>query len=47
MVDGIQIRVGFKGKMQLPWLMIWREYIEGGEVVFASVMFNSRNWIGR
>jgi hypothetical protein len=40
-------RFGFKGKHQLPLFMIWDEYWEDGKVVFARVVFNSMNWIGR
>lgn len=40
------LRFGFRGKNQLPLFMIWREYWENGEVVYAIVVFNSRNWIG-
>ncbi len=41
-----KIRFGFKGRDQLPLFMVWREYIEDGEVFFAKVLFNSRDWIG-
>jgi len=39
-------RFGFKGKRQHPLFMIWREYIENGQVVYARVLFNSMGWIG-
>jgi hypothetical protein len=39
MSDGSRIRFGFKGKNQLPWFMIWREYWVDGDVVFARVLF--------
>lgn len=41
-----KIRCGFKGKNQLPLFMVWKEYIENGEVVFAKVSFNSRDRFG-
>jgi hypothetical protein len=41
-----KIRFGFKGKDQLPLFMVWKEYWEGGEVVFAKVLFSSLDWIG-
>jgi hypothetical protein len=41
-----RIRFGFKGRDKLPIFMIWKEYYEGGEFVYASVIFNSMNWIG-
>lgn len=34
-----KLRIGFKGKNQLPWVLIWREYWRGDEVVFARVLF--------
>lgn len=39
MISGTRLRIGFKGQNQLPWVMIWREYWECGEVVFARVLF--------
>jgi hypothetical protein len=41
-----RLRFGFKSKHQLPLLMVWREYWHGGDVVHATVLFNSRRWIG-
>ncbi len=41
-----KIRFGFRSKRQLPLFMIWKEYWECGEVTFASVLFNSMDWIG-
>lgn len=41
------IRVGFKGRNQLPLLMIWREYWYGGEVVGGDVIFNTMNLFRR
>lgn len=46
---------GFKSKTQLPLFMVWREYrtcsfsrcrCDGSCVEFATVLFNSRDWIG-
>ncbi len=34
-----KVRFGFKSKSQLPLFMIWREWWEDGEVVFAEVIF--------
>lgn len=34
-----RIRIGFKSKTQAPLFMIWKEFIENGEVVFAKVLF--------
>jgi len=42
----IRRRWGFKSKKQLPLFMIWDEEWHEGEVVFAWVIFNSRDWIG-
>ena len=39
MRDGTKLRIGFKGRNQLPWVLVWREYWEDGEVVFARVLF--------
>jgi len=39
-------RWGFKGKNQIPLFMIWDEYWDEGEVTYARVVFNSRDWIG-
>ncbi|QGZ14096.1 hypothetical protein PP939_gp233 [Rhizobium phage RL38J1] len=47
MIDGIQLRIGFKSKRQLPWLMVWKEEWQNGEVVHAWVVFNSMDLIGR
>ncbi len=33
-----RLRFGFKGQHQIPLFMIWREYIENDEVVFAEVL---------
>lgn len=41
-----KIKYGFKSKNQLPLFMIWREYRERNKVVFAEVLFNSKDWIG-
>lgn len=42
-----KVRWGFKSKKQLPLFMVWREfYDESGDVEHASVLFNSRDWIG-
>jgi hypothetical protein len=35
-----KIRFGFKGKNQLSWFMVWREYWSKDEVVFAKVLFS-------
>lgn len=34
-----KIRFGFKGKNQLPLFMIWKEFSDGAEVVFAHILF--------
>ncbi|PYY28324.1 hypothetical protein [Paenibacillus illinoisensis] len=34
-----KIRFGFKSKNQLPLFMVWREWNENGETVFAKVLF--------
>ena len=39
-------RWGFKSKKQLPLFMIWKEEWHNGEVSFAWVIFNSKDWIG-
>lgn len=39
-------RWGFKSKNQLPLFMVWREHWIDGDVVYADVIFNSRDWIG-
>jgi len=39
-------RFGFKSKTQLPLFMVWDEFWENGEIVHATVRFNSRDWIG-
>ncbi len=41
-----KVRWGFKSKTQLPLFMVWREYRVAGEVQYATVMFNSTNWVG-
>lgn len=42
-----RVRWGFKSKTQLPLFMVWREYFDDhGEVVHASVLFTTRDWIG-
>ncbi len=40
------IRCGIKGKNQGPLFMVWKEYLEDGEVIHATVLFNSRDWCG-
>jgi hypothetical protein len=35
-----RIRITFKGKNQLPWIMVIREYWEDGEVVYAEVLWS-------
>jgi hypothetical protein len=42
----IKRRWGFKSKKQLPLFMVWDEEWQDGDVVFAWVIFNSRDWIG-
>jgi hypothetical protein len=32
-------RFGFRSKYQMPIFMVWREYWEYGEMVFAKVIF--------
>ena len=39
-------RWGFKSKTQLPLFMVWEEEWFDGEVIFGTVLFNSRDWIG-
>ena len=39
-------RWGFKSKNQLPLFMIWEEEWFDGEVIYGTVLFNSRDWIG-
>ena len=40
-MSGLQtrLRVGFRSKTQWDYFMVWREYIENGEVVCAEVLF--------
>lgn len=38
-------RWAFKSKKQLPLFMVWDEYWHDGEVEYASVVFNTANWI--
>jgi hypothetical protein len=41
------LRWGFKSHNQLSLFLLWEERVdEFGEVEFASVIFDSRNWIG-
>jgi hypothetical protein len=46
MIDGRQYRIGFKSKQQAPLFMLWCEDWHGGEIMHASVLINSRDWIG-
>ena len=39
-------RWGFRSKNQLPLFLIWEELWYGDEIVHATVIFNSRDWIG-
>lgn len=42
-----RIKWGFKSQIQLPLLMVWREYYDDwGDVEYAEVLFNSWQWIG-
>lgn len=35
-----RLRIGFKGKRQMPLFMIWREYFDpSGEMYYAEVVF--------
>ena len=34
-----RIRFGFKSKTQAPFFMLWREFWENGEVVYADTIF--------
>jgi hypothetical protein len=34
-----RIRFGFRSKYQMPLFMIWREYWQEEEIVFAEVIF--------
>ena len=36
-----KLRFGFKGKDQLPLFMIWREWLDMGEVIHADVLFTT------
>lgn len=38
-------RWGFKSKNQLALFMVWREWWHDGEVIYAEVLFTSRDWI--
>jgi hypothetical protein len=44
--NGNIIRWGFKSKNQLSLFMIWEEEWSNNEVIFAWVLFNSRDVIG-
>ncbi len=39
-------KFGFRSATQLPLFMVWEEDLYNGEVVYARVIFNSRDWIG-
>jgi len=39
MKKSTRIRIGLKGKNQLPLFMIWKEWKEDNETVFAKVLF--------
>jgi len=34
-----KIRIGFKNKNQLPLFMVWKEYYENNEMIFAKTLF--------
>lgn len=34
-----KIRIGFRSDTQAPLFMVWKEYYEESEVVFAKVLF--------
>lgn len=34
-----RLRFGFRSKNQSPLFLVWREWWENGEVVFAHVLF--------
>lgn len=38
-METTKIRFGFKGKHQLPLFMVVREYWNGGQVVYADILF--------
>jgi hypothetical protein len=38
-METTKICFGFKSKTQLPLFMVWREYWNRGEVVYAKVLF--------
>jgi len=42
-------RIGFRGKNQVPLLLVWKEWFDAnsGEIEYASVLFNSLDWIGK
>jgi hypothetical protein len=42
-----RLKFAFKNKNQTPLLMIWREWLEDGEVVFAEVVWSSDRLFGR
>jgi len=35
----IKIRIGFKNKNQLHLFMVWKEYYENNEMIFAKTLF--------
>mgnify|MGYP003151546402 CR=1 FL=1 len=37
--NGTRIGIGFKSKTQLPLFMVWREFWDGGDVIYAYVIF--------
>ena len=41
-----KVRFGFRSSRQTPLFMVWREYWYQSEVVYATVLFNSMDWIG-
>jgi hypothetical protein len=41
-----RLRWGFRSKTQLTLFMVWREYWEREDVVYAVVLFNTIDWIG-
>jgi len=41
MIYNTKLHISFRNKRQLPLFLIWLEYLENGEVVFARIILNS------
>ena len=44
--NGNVVKWSFMSKNQLPFFMVYEEEWNNGEVTYAWVLFNSKNWIG-